>query len=391
MRPLTKRILVTIAVLAVGTALAWPKLRPVLFPAKTTTAAKTNVTPAPALKVSAVTVKPEVFAETITVTGSLRAEEGVDLQVEVSGKVVSINFIEGSNVKKGDLLLKINDTELQAALARATYRMQIVELKEARIAPLLKTGGVPQQDYDAIVNDLNVQKSEIDLINAQIAKTEVRAPFDGIIGLRFVSEGAFITATSTASARIATLQAIKNLKVDFNIPERYSGRIKVGTPIVFSVVGGLTKFNGEVYAIEPRIDVATRTILLRALCPNLENALIPGAFASVECPLSSIDNAILVPSLAVVAGLSEKNVFIVKDGKAVRRPVETGTRSETSVHILSGLAPGDQVITSAIQQLRAGLAVQVTADSAPPAAPHANLEGKTGKAKTAPSPSSPPS
>lgn len=388
MRPLTKTILVTTAVLAIGTTLAWPKIRPVLFPAKNVAEAKPSAPPPPALRVSAVTVKPETFAETITVTGSLRAEEGVDLQVEVSGKVVSINFIEGSNVKKGDLLLKINDTELQAMLARATYRMQIVELKEQRIAPLLKTGGVPQQDYDAIVNDLNVQKSEIDLINAQIAKTEVRAPFDGIIGLRFVSEGAFITATSTAAARIATIQAINNLKVDFNIPERYSGRIKVGTPITFSVVGGLNKFKGSVYAIEPRIDVATRTILLRALCPNPENALFPGAFASVECPLSSIDNAILVPSLAVVAGLSEKNVFVIKDGKAVRRPVETGTRSETSIHILSGLAPGDQVITSAIQQLRAGLAVQVSSEGTSPNGPRVNLEGKKSKAKTA---SAPPS
>ena len=388
MRLSTKSTLLTIAVVAIGVGFAWPKIRPLLLPTKGKTEAKGTPPAAPALRVNAVTIKPEVFAETITVTGSLRAEEGVDLQVEVSGKVVSINFAEGSTVKKGDLLLKINDTELQAMLARAIYRKQIVELKEQRIAPLLKNGGVPQQDYDAIVNDLNVQKSEIDLINAQIAKTELRAPFDGIIGLRFVSEGTFITATSTAAARIATLQAIKNLKIDFNIPERYSGRIKVGTPITFSVVGGLTKFKGAVYAIEPRIDVATRTILLRALCPNLDNALIPGAFASVECPLSSIDNAILLPSIAVIAGLAEKNVFVVKDGKAVRRPVETGTRTETTIHILSGLAPGEQVITSAIQQLRSGLAVQVAPDGAPPAAARAELETKKSKAKTAATPPS---
>lgn len=387
MRSLSKSILITIVILGIGVPLSWTKLRPMLFP---TTApaeakeAKVAAPTAPAIKVSAITVKPEIFAETITVTGSLRAEEGVDLQVEVSGKVVSINFVEGSNVKKGDLLLKINDTELQAMLARAIYRKQIVELKEARLAPLLKTGGVPQQDYDAVVNDLNVQKSEIDLINAQIVKTEVRAPFDGIIGLRFVSEGAFITATSTAAARIATIQAINNLKVDFNIPERYSGRIKIGTPIVFSVTGGLTKYHGTVYAIEPRIDVATRTILLRALCPNPETALLPGAFANVECPVTSIDNAILVPSIAVVAGLSDKNVYVVKDGKAVRRSVETGTRTATNIHILSGLAPGDQVITSAIQQMRAGLPVQVSAEAASPVATRASAEVKKAKAVATP-------
>lgn len=390
MRLLSKPILIAAPILVIGTVLGWPKIRPLIFHAPLPGESKKAPAPVapPALKVSAVTVKSEIFAETITVTGSLRAEEGVDLQVEVSGKVVSINFREGSNVKKGDLLLKINDTELQAMLSRATYRMQIVELKEARLAPLVKNGGVPQQDYDAIVNDLNVQKSEIDLINAQIAKTEVRAPFDGIIGLRFVSEGTFITATSTAAARIATLQAINNLKVDFNIPERYSGRIKVGTPITFSVVGGRSKFKGAVYAIEPRIDVSTRTILLRALCPNPENALFPGAFASVECPLSSIDDAILIPSFAVVAGLAEKNVFVVKDGKAVLRRVETGTRTETIIHILSGLAPGEQVITSAIQQLRGGLAVQVAPETSSSVAAHVDSEGKKSGSKNV---SSPPS
>ena len=389
MRPPTKTILLTAAVLVIGTTLTWPKLRPIIFPDKSAAAAGKPAAAAPAaLKVSAVTVKPEVFAETVTVTGSLRAEEGVDLQVEVSGKVVSINFLEGSNVKKGDLLLKINDTELQAMLARAVYRKQIVELKEQRIAPLLKTGGVPQQDYDAIVNDLNVQKSEIDLINAQIAKTEVRAPFDGIIGLRFVSEGAFITATSTAAARIATIQAITNLKVDFNLPEKYSGLIKVGTPITFTVTGGLNKFRGTVYAIEPRVDVATRTILLRALCPNPENTLLPGAFANVECPVASVDNAILVPSVAVVAGLSEKNVYVVQDGKAVRRPVETGTRTAASIHILSGLAPGDQVIISAIQQLRSGLAVQVSADGASTGPARASADRKKVKTKAGANPPS---
>lgn len=334
----------------------------------------------PPLRVSALTVKPQVFSEIITTSGTLRAEEGVDLQVEVSGKVVAINFQEGSAVKKGDLLLKINDSELQAALARAIYRKQIVELKEARLSPLLKNGGVPQQDYDAVLNDLNVQKAEIDLINAQISKTEVRAPFDGIIGLRFVSEGAFITATSTAATRIATLQAIQNLKVDFNVPERYAGRMKVGTPILFSVVGDGTKYRGTIYAIEPRIDIATRTVLLRALCPNPGIALLPGAFASVEFPLNSIDNAILVPAVAVVSGLNEKNVFVVKEGRISKRTVEIGTRTESQIHILSGLASGDQVVVSALQQMRPGLDVQIADGSAPSAITNTADEGK--KAKT---------
>lgn len=371
MARMKKKLLWTTAIALGVTLLAWPKVRPlVAAPRKpaTATASRPSGAALPPLRVNAVTVKPQLFSETITTSGTLRAEEGVDLQVEISGKVVAINFQEGSSVKKGDLLLKINDSELQAALARATYRKQIVELKEARLAPLLKNGGVPQQDYDAVLNDLNVQKAEIDLINAQIAKSEVRAPFDGVIGLRFVSEGAFITATSNAATRIATLQSIQNLKVDFNVPERFASRIKAGTPILFSVVGDSRKHHGTIYAIEPRIDVATRTVLLRALCPNPGTNLFPGAFASVEFPLTNIENAILVPSVAVVSGLNEKNVFVVNDGKVSKRKVEIGTRTESQVHILAGLTPGDQVVVSALQQMRPGLDVQITENPAPRAA-----------------------
>ncbi len=312
------------------------------------------------LKVSTFTVKLAPFQETLTSTGTLRADESVDLQVEVSGKVTSINFLEGGLVKKGDLLLKINDSELRAQLTRAEFRKEIAGLKERRLASLLQGGGVPQQDYDTALNELNVQKSEIELIAAQITKTEVRAPFDGVIGLRFVSEGAFITATSNAAVRIATLQAVDRMKIDFNVPEQYAGRIRIGTPITFSVAGGSSRFKGEVYAIEPRIDVATRTVLLRAICAQAKGQLLSGSFASVECSLPTIDDAILVPASAVVPGLTAKTIFVAKDGKADRRIIETGTRTESMVQVLSGLNPGDKIITSSMQQLRPGLAIQVT-------------------------------
>lgn len=309
------------------------------------------------LHVTTVTVKPVLYAETVTATGSLRAEEGVELQAEVSGKIVAINFREGTRVKEGDLLLKINDADLRATLSRATSRKQLADLKERRLAVLLKDGGVRQEDYDTAVNEVNVQKAEMELTQAQIAKTEIRAPFDGVIGLRFVSEGAFITATANNTVRIATLQAIDHLKIDFSLPEKYAFRLRAGSPITFTVAGGDQRYSGEIYAFEPRIDVATRTVLVRALCPNEGARLLPGAFANVEMTLAQIEDAILVPSVAVVPGLNEKNVFVVEDGKAVRRPVETGTRTETAVQILAGLKPGDVVITSGIQQLRAGLPV----------------------------------
>jgi membrane fusion protein (multidrug efflux system) len=170
-----------------------------------------------------------------------------------------------------------------------------------------------------------------------------------------VSEGSYVNAAT----KVATLQRIDQLKVDFSIPERYGNRIKPGATIEFSVAGETQTFKGKIYALDPRIDSTTRTILIRALCPNPERRLLPGAFANVEVVLAEFADALLVPAMAVVPGLNEKNVFVVEDGKAQQRKVETGTRTESTVHILSGLHAGDVVITSGLQQLRPGQAVIV--------------------------------
>lgn len=305
------------------------------------------------LKVSTYVVRPMPFAELVNSTGTLRADEGVELQAETNGKIVAINFVEGTRVRKGDLLLKLNDADLRATLARATYRKELAQVREKRYAKLLTQKVVTQDDYDTALSDVNVQEAEIALIQAQIAKTEIHAPFDGIAGLRFVSTGAYVNATT----RIATLQSLDKLKIDFSVPEKYAGRIKVGSPVNFKVAGGDSEFNGEIYALDPRIDSGTRTVLIRAVCRNEQGRLLPGAFANVEFTLSQLSNAVLIPAEAVIPGLDEKNVFVINDGKAERRMVETGTRTASSVHILAGLHPGDVVITSGLVQLRAGQAV----------------------------------
>lgn len=302
------------------------------------------------LKVSTFVVRPAAFSETVSATGSLRADEGVELQAETNGKVVAINFKEGTAVRKGDLLVKLNDADLRASLARAQYRRELAKTREHRYAQLLGQKVVTQDDYDSALNDVNVQQAEMDLYQAQIAETEIRAPFDGVVGLRYVSLGAFVNATT----RIATLQRLDNLKVDFAVPEKYTGRVVVGSPINFTVAGGAQKFKGHIYAIDPRIDAGTRTLLIRALTDNRDGSLLPGAFANIEFTLRELRDALLIPSEAVIPGLDEKNVFVMSDGKAERRAVQTGTRTASTVHILSGLAPGDIVITSGIQQMRAG-------------------------------------
>lgn len=363
-----KRAPIILAIVVVIAAIAAPKVLPLVrgkggaAPKADATAKATGATGAksgtaapatPALRVDAIKVVPMALAETVTSTGTLRAEEGVELQAEANGKIVSINFTEGARVRRGDLLLKLNDAELRATLQRATYRRELAELRERRLAQLIETKSVNQQDYDIALSELSVQRAEVALVEAQLAKLEIRAPFDGIVGLRFVSEGAFVNATT----RVATLQRLDNLKVDFSIPEKYAARIRLGSPITFNVAGG-EKARGEIYAFDPRIDVTTRTVMIRALCPNPAGKLLPGAFAHVEVTLAETADALLVPAVAVIPGLSEKTVFVVADGKAARRTVETGTRTESMVQIVAGLKPGDVVITSGLQQLRAGAAVK---------------------------------
>jgi membrane fusion protein (multidrug efflux system) len=355
----TKRVLlILVCVVAIG-ALAAPKVLPLLQDPKERSAAKAGAAHAEGapLQVSTFVVHAAPYAESVVSTGTLRAEEGVELQAEINGKIVAITFTEGTRVRAGDLLVKLNDADLVAQLARARFRKELAVLREQRMARLLQEGVARREEHDTALNELNVQTAEMDLIQAQLAKTEIRAPFDGVVGLRYVSVGAFVNA----NARIATLQRLERLKIDFSVPEKYAGRIRPGNAIRFTVAGGGKAFPGEVYAIDPRIDAATRTLVIRAVCPNDGARLFPGAFANVEIVLARDENALLVPSVAVVPGLQETNVFVLADGKAMRRAVRTGSRTETSVQIVSGLAAGDIVITSGLQQLRTGLPVLASA------------------------------
>lgn len=308
------------------------------------------------IPVNGVKVQPVLFAEKIAANGTLRGEESVELQTEVNGKIVALNFSEGTPVKAGDVLVKIDDSTLVASLRRAEARRELARFREQRLAKLVDEGGVSKFDYDAARSELAVQEAECALIQADIRKTEIRAPFDGVVGLRFVSLGAYVNPTT----RIATLQKVSNLKVDFSVPERYATRIKPGAPVSFKVAGSSRVFTGEVYAVEPRIDVGTRTLLLRAKCDNPDLALIPGIYADIEFSVSQAENALLVPAIAVISGLDERFVFVAKDGKAQRVLVTTGPRTSTQVQIIKGLNPGDVVLTTGVQQLRQGLAVKVT-------------------------------
>lgn len=308
-----------------------------------------------ALQVAVYKVEPIEFVETISSTGTVRADESVELQAETNGKVVSLNFHEGAAVRKGDLLVKINDSDLQANLERYTYAKELSEVRFRRISELMKQKVVSQDEYDTALNEVKIQESFIELYRAEIRKTEIRAPFDGVVGLRFLSIGAYVNATT----RIATLQRLDALKIDFSVPERYAARIAVGGKVHFTVAGAIKRYEGEIYAIDPRIDVGTRTLLVRAVYPNADSSLLPGAFTNVTVELEKFPNAVLIPAEAVIPGVDKKVVYSMRNGIAEMLPVETGMRTSTHVHILSGLQAGDLVITSGLQQIRDGLPVQL--------------------------------
>lgn len=307
------------------------------------------------IPVKAHIVKPEKLGNTVRSTGSIMANEEIELRSETTGKITTINFREGSYVNKGDLLVKINDSELQAQLRRAESKVNVIEEKEFRQRTLLERNLISQEEYDITLNEYNASKSEYDLIKAQIEKTEIRAPFSGIVGLRSVSEGSFVNTNTI----IARLQNLSSIKIDFSIPERYSSLVKIGDQLEFSVSGNNEFYTAKVYAVEPRIDPSTRTLQLRAVSSSHID-LIPGSFANVELKLQETSDAILVPSVSVVPQLKGQMVFLFRNGTVVPQNVELGIREETRVQVLSGLNVGDTVITSGILQIRPGAKVKIS-------------------------------
>lgn len=298
-------------------------------------------------------IRMERIVDRVNSVGTILPNEEVDIRSEISGKVEKIDFQEGVHVSKGDLLLSINDDELQARLLSARSRQELAVQQEERQRAMFAKQLVSRQEYDAVVSELNVVRAEVQILEVQLAKTTIRAPFDGIVGLRHVSTG----STITPSTPITTIQDNSRVKVEFAFPEKYAGVIRKGAHIDFTVQGQSQTFGGTVYAAAPGIDQATRTSRVRALAANPRGLLIPGAFANVQVNLSDKEG-LVVPSYAVIPELKQHKVFVCRNGRAEERVVQVGTRTEDRVEILGGLAPGDSLIVSAILQLRPGMAVR---------------------------------
>ncbi|PKL84015.1 MAG: efflux transporter periplasmic adaptor subunit [Ignavibacteriae bacterium HGW-Ignavibacteriae-3] len=298
--------------------------------------------------------KPASFENKLQISGSVISNEEVELRMETSGKIIAINFKEGTRVNKGDLLVKVNDADLQAQLQKVEIRKKLAEDKEFRQRTLLEKKGISQESYDVVLNDLNSAKADIENLRALIAKTEIHAPFNGTIGLRYVSEGSYVSS----STKIATLQNINPVKIDFSIPQRYAGIISVGNKISVKSPSGKI-YQASIYAIEPKVDPATRALKVRAICPNERRELIPGSYVGITLALNDVKNAITIPTQALALDISGERVFIYKNGLAIAKKVESGIRTEEEVQIVDGIATGDSIIVSGIMQLRPRAKVRI--------------------------------
>jgi membrane fusion protein, multidrug efflux system len=311
----------------------------------------------PALRAEAYVVAPLPITETVRTVGTLAANESVEIVAELSRRLVEVDVEEGSAVEAGARLFKLDDADLRSQLAELEARHRLAARTEQRQRELLaiEKRALSQQAYDQATADLQAVEAEIASLRVTLAKTEIRAPFAGRVGLRRVSEGAWLTP----STLLTTLQDISRIKIDFSLPERHSGAVAIGQTFRFRVAGRSEDLEGRVIAIEPAIDAPTRSLVVRGVAENPNGALMPGAFATLDVPVAPESSGILIPAQAIIPSASGHAVYVLREGKAQLQEVEIGMRSAESVQVLRGLAIGDTVLTTNLLRMRPGVRVDV--------------------------------
>lgn len=320
-------------------------------------APKTTPGQLPPVSVNAYVVKPQKIEELVLSTGTVLANEEISVQPEISGRITQLYFKDGNTVQAGSLLVKLFDEDLQAQLRKLQLQEELAKKNESRLKELLKSEAVSQQEYDIALNQLHTVQADMDLLKANIRKTEIRAPFTGRVGLRNVSVGAIVSPSTI----ITTLQQVQPVRIDFSVPERYLPALNAQAEIHFTVEGIDQVFTAPVTAIEPRIDESTRTVKIRALYKNQPLQVFPGAFAEVRLPLRDVENGIMIPTEAIIPELKGQKVFLSRNGKAFPQPVEIGMRNDSTVQVMKGLTAGDTVIVTGILQLRPNSPLRITA------------------------------
>ncbi len=327
------------------------------------------------ITVEAVKVATQSLPQTITAVGSLRSDESVTLRPEVAGRISTISFQEGQPVAKGAMLVRLDPAVPQAEAQQARANLVLAKTKWDRAVDLAKSNFISGQAKDEAENNYKVAEASAQLAEAKLAKMDLRAPFSGVIGLRSVSIGDYVKE----GADLVNLESIDPLKVDFRVPEIYMRQVKVGQPlqVQLDALPGRT-FEGKVFAVNPLIDAAGRSVVIRAMVRNPDTSLRPGMFARVRLITRDAQDALVLPEQALVPQGDQQFVFRIVDGKAVRAKVEVGQRKDSKVEILNGLDKDDVVVTAGQLKLRDGAPVTIagaepatggSTAAAPPMAP----------------------
>lgn len=294
-------------------------------------------------------IKSEKFENDVFTTGRIGALNQVDIIPEVSGKVIRIFFKEGETVTKGSLLVKLNDRDLQAQQLKIQTQLKLSEQKLDRLKKLIAINGISQEELDIQDNEIMGLKADQAYVQAQLDKTNITAPFDGVIGLKNISEGSFVNQT----VPVVSLVQLRPLFVEFSVPEKYSDRFRKGIKVNFSADNVVTSksYSATIYAIEPRVDEMTKTIRARAMY-NGSTEFYPGSFVKVFANLGEISDALMLPTQAVIPTLKGQKVIVSHNGVADEVMVKIGVRTDEKIQILEGLNPGDTVITTGLLSVK---------------------------------------
>lgn len=306
-------------------------------------------------KVDGFIVKTETYSESIESPGTIVANEVTEIHPEVSGRVTQLNAREGQSVANGAVLAKIYDGDLQAQLRKLEAQLKLARVNENRAKQLVDIQGISKQDYDNSLLTMQNIQADIAVIQTEISRTVVRAPFSGKMGLRAISPGAYVTPATV----IATINQTSTLKLDFVVPEKYTSQISNGQIVNFTTEGSKEKYAARVTATESNVSVTNRSLTVRAVVVGKTAGLIPGAFAKVNIDFSPNSNAIFVPTQSVLPTARGKQVIIVKGGKALFNDVETGNRESSRVEITSGLKVGDTILVTGIMATKPDSKVEI--------------------------------
>ncbi len=310
--------------------------------------------PPPPMPVEAAVATVEAVSDMVSAVGSLQANESVVIRPEIAGRITGIKFNEGQVINRNDVLFLLDATEYEAQMAQSKANLQLADMKFNRAKDLREKSLISQQDYDDSEAKLAEAQAQFAVDKSRLDKTVIRAPFSGILGVRNVSPGAYVRPGDD----LVSLEETNPVKLEFRVPETYARSLRVGQKVSVGVDAYPDdKFTGSVYAIDPRVDTQTHSLLLRALVPNQKRALLPGMFARVELILATRSEALVVPEQAVVPMGNDLFVYRIVDGKAAQTRVQTGRRMQGKVEITSGLSKGDSVITAG-QKVRDGMAVK---------------------------------